>query len=175
MKLVALLRGVNVNGITIKMADLAALFRDDLGFTGVRTVLASGNVVFETSERNGPALKRRIEQALSDRFGYEAWVILVDTPTVQRVIEAFPFDEDDATRQPHVMFLADPAVADELLAVSGDLDPAIERVQPGEGVLYWSPLKGMSTETVFSKHSAKTRFKALTTTRNTRTLRKLLD
>ena len=41
---VALLRGVNVGGITIRNADLAALMRDDLGFDDVRTVLASGNV-----------------------------------------------------------------------------------------------------------------------------------
>ena len=40
---VALLRGVNVNGITIKSAELKALFVE-LGFGAVRTVLASGNV-----------------------------------------------------------------------------------------------------------------------------------
>ena len=45
---VALLRGVNVGGITIRSADLAALFRDDLGFGSVRTSLASGTVRFET-------------------------------------------------------------------------------------------------------------------------------
>jgi uncharacterized protein (DUF1697 family) len=35
---VALLRGVNVGGITIRSADLAGVFRD-LGFDSVRTVL----------------------------------------------------------------------------------------------------------------------------------------
>ncbi|MGL4255586.1 MAG: DUF1697 domain-containing protein, partial [Microbacterium sp.] len=44
---VALLRGVNVGGITIRNADLAEVF-GDLGFDAVRTVLASGNIVFET-------------------------------------------------------------------------------------------------------------------------------
>ncbi len=44
---VALLRGVNVNGITIRSADLAALLRR-LGFDDVKTVLASGNARFST-------------------------------------------------------------------------------------------------------------------------------
>ena len=46
---VALLRGVNVNGVTVKSAELGALFRD-LGFAEVKTVLASGNVRFEADE-----------------------------------------------------------------------------------------------------------------------------
>ena len=47
---VALLRGVNVGGITVKSAELRALF-DELGFTDVRTVLASGNVAFDAAKR----------------------------------------------------------------------------------------------------------------------------
>jgi len=42
---VALLAGINVGGRTIKMADLKALF-ESLGFTEVKTLLASGNVLF---------------------------------------------------------------------------------------------------------------------------------
>ena len=75
---VALLRGVNVNGITVRSADLAQLFRD-LGFGAVRTVLASGNVRFETADGDAARaeLKTRIEAGLSERFGYEAWIVLI--------------------------------------------------------------------------------------------------
>jgi uncharacterized protein (DUF1697 family) len=64
---VALLRGVNVNGITIRSAELAELFRG-LGFDDVRTVLASGNVVF-SADVPAEQLKTSIEQGLRDRFG----------------------------------------------------------------------------------------------------------
>ena len=59
---IALLRGVNVGGVTIRSADLADLFRS-LGFEGVRTVLASGNVRFETGGGSSARakLKSRIE------------------------------------------------------------------------------------------------------------------
>ncbi|WIB26359.1 DUF1697 domain-containing protein [Curtobacterium sp. MCSS17_015] len=50
---VALLRGVNVNGITIRSAELVELFRA-LGHTDVRTVLASGNVDFTTDGAADP-------------------------------------------------------------------------------------------------------------------------
>lgn len=173
---VAFLRGINVGGINIKMTDLAKVFRD-LGFEDVRTVLASGNVLFSTTEDaegDASALKGRIEQALREAFGYDAWVIVVGLEDLARIVEAFPFPEDDETKQPWVMFLAEPGVLADLLAVEGDLDPEVERLQPGEGVLYWEVTKGETAKSVFGKHASRARFKALTTTRNMRTLRKLL-
>ena len=58
---VALLRGVNVGGATIRGAELHALFAD-LGFRLPRTVLASGNVVFGSDDplSNRDAVKSRI-------------------------------------------------------------------------------------------------------------------
>src|SRR5699024_2298078 len=44
---IVLLRGVNVGGITIRMADLRRRLAGG-GFAGVQTVLASGNVLVES-------------------------------------------------------------------------------------------------------------------------------
>jgi uncharacterized protein (DUF1697 family) len=173
-RLVAFLRGINVGGINIKMAALAAVF-ESLGLTGVRTVLASGNVVFDAPGGDRAALKHRIEAALSEAFGYEAWVILADLTAIARMIEAYPFDESDESKQPWVMFLSEPGVLDDLMSVADGLDPSVERLQPGDGVLYWEVTKGETTRSAFSKHSAKARFKATTTMRILRTLRKVLD
>ncbi|GMU40191.1 MAG: hypothetical protein AMXMBFR23_10570 [Chloroflexota bacterium] len=169
---VALLRGINVGGITIRMADLARAF-EDLGLTEVRTVLASGNVCFTTTDPDIDALKARIEAALTEAFGYEAYVLLVEIGAVARAITSFPFD-DDASMQPWVMFVASPAVTADVLSGANGLDPSVERVQPGDGVIYWTVVKGQSTKSAFAKHTAKARFKATTTTRNLRTLRKIL-
>lgn len=172
---IALLRGVNVGGITVKSAELRSLF-EELGFDEVRTVLASGNVVFEAT--TGPAasgtLKRRIEQALRDRFGYDAWIVLVTREQVELVVEAFPFDASDAARQPWVVFGSDEAVLDELVASAGEPDPEVDPIARGAGVVYWNPVKGTTVQTPFAKLLAKPRFKPTTTNRNLRTLRKLL-
>jgi uncharacterized protein (DUF1697 family) len=169
---VALLRGVNVNGITIRSADLGELFRS-LGFVDVRTVLASGNVVFRTDDPTDPhALRTTIEQALRDRFGYDAWIVLVAHTALAAVVDGFPFGSA-ADRHDYVVFASEEAALDDLLA-GLELDPSVEQVARGDGVVYWSCPKGSSTSTVFAKRAGAARFKRTTTARNTNTLRKLL-
>lgn len=171
---VALLRGVNVGGITIRSADLAEVFRG-LGFDAVRTVLASGNVAFEADA--APArraqLKARIEAALRARFGYEAWILLVTRDELSAAIDAFPFDAADAGRQPWVIFCVDDATRDELADAAASLDQAVDPVAPGARVVYWNPAKGTTVDTPFAKLLAKAAFKPRTTNRNLRTLVKI--
>ena len=169
---VALLRGVNVNGITIRSAELAELFRS-LGHTDVRTVLASGNVVFTAADPVEPAaLRSSVEQALRERFGYDAWIVLVRHDALADLVAGFPF-ASTADRHDYVVFASEPTALDDLLA-GLDLDPSVEQVARGDGVVYWSCPKGSSTSTAFAKRAAAARFKRTTTARNTNTLRKLL-
>lgn len=171
---IALLRGVNVGGITVKSAELRQLF-ESLGFEGVRTVLASGNVVFATAGRESrAALKRRIEEALRDRFGYDAWIVLVSRSELERAVDGFPFDADDAERQPWVIFAAESAIVDEVMEFAGHADPQVDPLARGDGVIYWNPVKGTTVDTPFSKLLAKPKFKPVTTNRNLRTLLKIL-
>jgi uncharacterized protein (DUF1697 family) len=171
---IALLRGVNVGGITVKSAELREVFKE-LGFDDVRTVLASGNVVFSATDAAASAdVKQRIEQALRERFGYDAWIVLVTREQVERVVEAFPFDASDATRQPWVVFGSDEAVLDELVASAGESDPEVDPIARGDGVVYWNPVKGTTVDTPFGRLLGKPRYKAVTTNRNLRTLLKLL-
>lgn len=166
---VALLRGVNVGGVTVKMADLAELVRG-LGYDDVRTVLASGNVLFGTTEAAATA-KERLEAALRDRFGYEAWVHVLSRDAVRAIAAAFPF-ERTADRHAYVVFVLDPRLLDELLAVP--LDPAVEQVARGDGVLYWSTPKGSTLDSAMGKAQSSGRHKPWLTTRNLNTLEKLL-
>lgn len=170
---VALLRGINVGGITIKMADLRRVFTE-LGFDDVRTVLASGNVLFTSDASDAAGLKSTIEAALRDAFDYEAWVFVVDTATIARIVAAYPFDPEREGWHPYVMFTASPEVLDGLLTVQADLDPAIERIRAGEGVLYWEVERGRTLDSTFGRNTGKPKLKAVTTTRNLRTLVKLL-
>ena len=172
---VALLRGVNVGGITIRSADLAGVFRE-LGFGAVRTVLASGNVAFETDAApdHRATLKTQIEGALRTRFGYDAWILLITRDELARAIDGFPFDATDAGRQPWVVFCVDDATRDELMDAAAPLDDSVDPVAAAPGVVYWNPEKGSSTDTPFAKVLAKRSFKPRTTNRNLRTLLKIL-
>ncbi|MET0734933.1 MAG: DUF1697 domain-containing protein [Microbacterium sp.] len=172
---VALLRGVNVGGITVRSADLARVFRDE-GFEDVRTVLASGNVAFESdaSRRSRATLKTRIETALRTAFDYDAWIVLVTADEVRSAIDGFPFDADEAERQPWVVFCVDDATRDELAEAAASLDADVDPVAAGPGVVYWNPVKGTTVDTPFAKLLAKAAYKPRTTNRNLRTLVKIV-
>ena len=66
----AFLRAINVGGHTVKMDHLRQLF-ESLGFSGVETFIASGNVVFEATSRNPKGLETKIGNRLEEALGYE--------------------------------------------------------------------------------------------------------
>jgi uncharacterized protein (DUF1697 family) len=73
---VALLRGVNVGkGKRVPMAEFRSLL-EALGFTNVRTVLNSGNAVFDTDAGSAAAHASRIAAALRERMGLEVEVVV---------------------------------------------------------------------------------------------------
>lgn len=165
---VALLRGVNVGGVTIKMADLAELVRG-LGYTDVKTVLASGNVLFTTPDA-ASAVKQTLESALRERFGYEAWVHVLTVDAIRTIIAAYPYPRS-AERHAYVVFAVKAEVRAELLAVK--LDPAVEQASAGDGVIYWSVPKGNTLDSAMGKAQSKASYKPWLTTRNLNTLEKL--
>lgn len=165
---VVLLRGVNVGGVTIKMADLAEVVRG-LGYTDVKTVLASGNVLFATPDA-APDAKRTLEAALRARFGYEAWVHVLTVDAIRSIIAGYPYPRT-ADRHAYVVFAVKPEVRSELVAV--ELDPAIEQASQGEGVIYWSVPKGSTLDSAMGKAQSKASYKPWITTRNLNTLEKL--
>lgn len=165
---VALLRGVNVNGISIHSADLKALFESS-GFENVRTVLASGNVVFDAAPAAG--LKQQIERALRERFGYAAWIVLRRQDELAATVAACPFAGDSEERHAYVIFGSDETVLREL---AGTGEAAAEAVAAGDGVLYWEVARGSTLESAFAKVLAKAKYKPHVTTRNLRTVMKLL-
>ncbi|MEO8527534.1 MAG: DUF1697 domain-containing protein [Pseudolysinimonas sp.] len=165
---VALLRGVNVGGVNIKMAELAEVIRG-LGYDDVKTVLASGNVLLTTSDSAEDA-KEKLETALRGHFGYEAWVHVLTQDAVASIVAAYPFERSD-DRHAYVVFVVKPDVRNELLAVRLD---ASEQAAAGHGVLYWTVPKGSTLDSAMGKAQGSSKHKQWLTTRNLNTLEKLL-
>lgn len=168
---VAFLRGVNVGGVNLKMTDVAAALTD-AGFTAVRTVLASGNVVLE-SRSAAEAVRKDAEAALRDRFGYEAWVLVYDVDTVRSIADGYPFEPEVEGYQSYVTFVTDPVVLDELGALQTEAG-ADEKIAAGAGVVYWQVPKNSTLDSTIGKTMGRKRFKSSTTTRNLRTVLKVL-
>ncbi len=168
----AFLRGVNVGGVNLKMADVADAL-SGAGFTGVRTVLATGNVLLQSSARS-TTVRTNAEAALRARFGYEAWVLVYDIDTVREIVDAYPFEPEVDGYQSYVTFVADGAVLDELAALGEGAGPD-EKISRGPlGVLYWQVPRGATLDSTIGKTMGKPRYKSSTTTRALRTLHKVL-
>ncbi len=102
----ALLRGVNNIGRAkrISMADLRALF-ETLGFSDVRTLLNSGNVVFSASDTRRGEVRVRIEEALASRLGLTSPVLLLSANDVKAAVRDNPFSRV-ATDSSHLLVVA---------------------------------------------------------------------
>jgi uncharacterized protein (DUF1697 family) len=109
IRYVALLRGINVGGRKlIKMPQLAQIFTA-AGLKNVRTYMAGGNVIFESSSSNKAALTRKIEKALHQSRGYEVTVVLRSLSELQNIINRNPFRKYEASKDLMlcVVFLAE--------------------------------------------------------------------
>jgi len=92
MMYIALLRGINVGGHTVRMDYLRQLFAE-LGFQNVRTYIQSGNVFFETDEANDEALAEKIETHLHQTLGYDVPVFVRTVDEVEKLIALDPFNK----------------------------------------------------------------------------------
>jgi uncharacterized protein (DUF1697 family) len=166
-----LLRGVNVGGVRIRMAELAAGLAD-AGFTEVRTVLASGNVLV-TSDADAPLIAERVADVLRSRFGHEIAVLVVPVDQVRRAVERYPF-ERTADRHAYVVLCGSDAVAEQLAAGAGALDPSVEQIRLDGDLVHWTVPKGATLESAFGRWTARFPASGATTTRNVNTLEKIL-
>jgi uncharacterized protein (DUF1697 family) len=166
------LRGINVGGINIKMADLKEALKDG-PFTGVKTLLASGNVVL-ASDLGPAAVKKEFETTLRKNFGYDAWVVVLTSERVAELVAACRYPADDKTTHTYLTLASDKAALDELYAAGNALD-AVEQERLGPEALAWLAPAGGTLESPFSKLTAKPKYKASTTTRNLRTMIKVRD
>ena len=104
---VAFLRAVNVGGKgLVKMADLQKAFTA-AGAKNVRTVIASGNVIFDAPATLGP-MRDRILTKVRALLGAEPVIVFRTLPYLQRLIDAAPFGPlvNDRTLKLYVLFLA---------------------------------------------------------------------
>ena len=104
---VALLRGINVGGHrTVAMSDLRDLF-DDLGFTGVKTLLQSGNIIFDARRRSTTRLEDLLEKETAKQFGLATNYLVRSATEFKKIVSDNPFAGEAKSDPSHlvVMFL----------------------------------------------------------------------
>jgi uncharacterized protein (DUF1697 family) len=96
MKYIAFLRAVNVGGHNkIKMDDLKKLVVS-LGYRDVETVIQSGNLIFETSERNIKSITDKTEKKLKEFMKKEIKVFVRKNSELLKIVRDNPFGKTKA-------------------------------------------------------------------------------
>lgn len=106
-RFIAFLRSINVGCHTVKMDELRRLF-ESVGFTGVETFIASGNVIFESTTRNTKALETKIAGKLHHALGYEVATFVRSVGELVAVANHKLFAERQDGSGLYIAFLAEP-------------------------------------------------------------------
>jgi len=101
---IALLRAVNVGGRSLKMAALTAMF-DELGFAGARTLLQSGNVVFDAGAKKGASLESLLETETEKRLGLRADYVVRTPKEWSAAIAKNPFPREAKSDPAHLVLM----------------------------------------------------------------------
>jgi uncharacterized protein (DUF1697 family) len=113
---IALLRGVNVGGNRkLPMAELKASLTQ-LGYVNVRTLLASGNIVFDAPKTAAAKLEAKMEADLKSAAGVTTDVIIRDPKEWAAILAANPFPKDAETRPNRLLVMVMKTKADKTAA-----------------------------------------------------------
>ncbi len=176
IRYIALLRGINVSGQKkIKMADLKALMGDSLGFENVVTYIQSGNVIFETTTKRVDTLERQIKKGILDTFGFDVPVLVKTKEQLQSVLERSPFQnaEDLAANKIYYVLLQQAPAASSINEME-KITYQTEEFRITEQCVYLNCLMGAG-KAKLNNNLVERKLGVQATTRNDRTMRKLLE
>lgn len=167
----AFLRGVNVNGTSMKMAEVCQVFESQ-NLTNVQSVLATGNIIFSSDEKVS-TLKSKLEKAMSDRFSYDAFLFIKTKEEVQSIVDNNPF-ESIADRHTYIL-LGNENVESTLLKEFETANKSADELGAKvDDAFYWQVLKGNTLDSSFGKILGKKNLKSEFTSRNINTFEKIL-
>ncbi|HMI09001.1 MAG TPA: DUF1697 domain-containing protein [Candidatus Saccharimonadales bacterium] len=173
---VILMRGINVGGKNkVPMAALRKCL-EELGFSNVSTFIASGNVILE-SDKRPDEIKAQIEQVLPKSFQLDSElikVLVLSHKQLQTVIDSRPKGFGDHPEKYHsdAIFLMGIDLAQAISVFSPR--EGVDKVWPGEAVVYSQRLSALRTKSRLSKIIASPLYKSMTI-RSWNTTTKLLE
>jgi uncharacterized protein (DUF1697 family) len=143
---VAFLRGINnIGSKTVKMDELKHIF-ETAGFQNIKTILASGNIVFETTIPETGTVITKLEKQIEKRTGYKVSVVIRTLNELRLLVKSNPFSGIKAAEKTKLLLTLLPEKPAESFKVpykSPDNDFIILRITGNEiySVVYLLPGK----------------------------------
>lgn len=173
MTYLALLRGINVGGNNkIPMATLRVCL-EKVGLKNVRTYIQSGNIFFESNESDNVKLEQFVSKAIEDTFEMVISVVVFKQKEWESIIGTAPhWWGKDSLWKHNILVMVRPYSMSDVVEAYGKLKPEIERMKPGNGVLYQSIMFVRFGQTTGGKLASNPIYKQMTV-RNFNTATKL--
>jgi uncharacterized protein (DUF1697 family) len=167
----AFLRGINVGGNKpVRMDELKAAF-ESMGFSGVETYIQSGNVAFNSGEKDTGAVGKKVGKALPKKLGFEVSVFVRSQERMKEFSKLGPESEKPEEKQ-YVAFLSDGAGKKLEAGTESKDGMAIERVLVDDAFVTCRIVKG---KFAFPNAWLEKLTGAPATTRNWNTVRKMAE
>jgi uncharacterized protein (DUF1697 family) len=134
---VALLHSISLNGgRRLVMADFRRL-AEEVGLKTPRTLIATGNLVFQASRAAAAGLETRLEHAFEEAFGRHVDIIIRNAPRWRRMLDGNPFPSESASDASRVVVRVSRTAIDQTLAaVLADRATQGERMAIVDGDLW---------------------------------------
>ncbi len=171
---IAFLRGINLGKRRLTMDELRARFVE-LKFADVATFIASGNVIFESKDRDAAKLTRTIEEHLAQRLGYEVDTFLRTCAEVAAVAAFRPFPTADMETEANTAFcsfLKEPLTAAQARGLVACRTPVDEFCVDGREFYWLCRIKSHESK-VWSSPALRALKLPSSSMRNLTTIRKL--
>lgn len=173
MKFLALLRAINVGGNSIiKMEDLRKAFKNN-GLNSVKTYIQSGNVIFESGEKNISKVEEKIEEFLSREFKYNSRVVVITHDQMKQILSDVPIEwKKQKDLRCYIAFMKNPATPTDMTR-EVQLKQGVDFVKEGKGVIYMTTLMSGLMKSGFTKLITKKIYQSMTM-RNYNTCQRIL-
>jgi len=170
----AFLRAVNVGGRIVKMEELRKHFAA-MGLANAETLVASGNVIFDSTAKSAPALQAKIETGLQKALGYEVKTFVRSAAEIAEVARQQPFPAARAkTARVHLVGFVDAAVDAATTRKWMSYQSEVDDFQVVGRELHWLCQVGQSESSLFKVPIEKVLGMAITF-RNMNTVRKVAE
>lgn len=171
---VALFGSINVGGNRVTMADLRWAFERE-GLTGLETVVASGNLLFDYDDRPLDGLEDLFAHVMLEWFDIKSFVAVRDRAAIAQAVEGNPFTGIGKDNLVHTLFLErqpDQAAFDKLAA--DQAMRGLEKLAIGERSIYIDFVSSVA-ESKLTSAFIERRLGCRGTARNVRSIARILS
>lgn len=172
-KYISLLRGINVSGKNILKMDLLKQIAIELEFAQVQTYIQSGNLVFQSKEKDTTLLSQKIQQAISQKLDFTIPVFTFSLEIFKTRLSQNPFTQKEELEQLYLTFFQPILEPPTLTGIQAKKAPE-EQWYYIDSTLYLVASLGYG-KTKISNTFLESQFKVNATTRNYKTCLTLIE